>query len=248
MASAPALKPLSPPRNRDRIFFGGMAVAMAAAVFIGFARTYFLSWYFGTHATVSGGPLTAVVHVHAALFTAWVLLFITQTALVATNRVAVHRRLGIAGAALAAGMIVAGVAISIAAARRGAAPGGVSPQGFLVVPLGDIALFTLFVVTALFERRNKEAHKRLMLLAYTAVLVAGVARIPGVLALGPLWFFGLTYVPVLLLAAAYDLSTRRRVHAVYLWGGALLLLSVPGRLALAGTHAWQSFAGMLMGN
>jgi len=220
---------------------------MALAVFIGFARTYYLSSHFGTHATISGAPFTTVVHIHAALFTAWVLLFIVQTALIATHRVALHRRLGVLGATLAAGMIVAGIAISLSAARHGSAPPGVSPAGFLVVPFGDIALFTLFVVLALVQRRNKDAHKRLMLLAYTAILVAGVARIPGVLALGPLGFFSLTYIPVLLLAAGYDFFTRRRVHSVYIWGGALLILSVPARLALAGTQLWQSFAGMLMG-
>ncbi|MDP9268646.1 MAG: hypothetical protein M3P27_10050 [Acidobacteriota bacterium] len=247
MAAATAPKPISRPGARDRVFFSGMAIAMALAVFIGFSRTYFLSWFFGTHATVTGAPFTTVVHVHAALFTAWVLLFIVQTALVATRRVAVHRRLGVVGAALAAGMIVAGIAISIAAARRGAAPPGLTPEGFLVVPLGDTALFALFVVVALLQRRNKDAHKRLMLLAYTAIAVAGVARIPGVLAHGPLAFFSLTYIPVLLLGMSYDFFTMRRVHPVYLWGGALLILSVPVRLALSGTQLWQSFAGMLMG-
>src|SRR4051794_5225285 len=144
MATASALKPLTPVRNRDRVFFSSMAIAMALAVFIGFARTYYLSSYFGTHATVSGGPITTIVHVHAALFTAWVLLFIVQTALVATQRVAVHRKLGIAGAVLASGMVAAGLAVALGAARRGSAPPGLTPAAFLVVPLGDMALFTVF--------------------------------------------------------------------------------------------------------
>lgn len=247
MSTAPARAPLSLPRNRDRMFFGGMAIAMAMAVFVGFARTYFLSWFFGTHATISGRPFTTVVRLHAALFTAWVVLFLVQTALVATDRVAIHRRLGAAGAVLAGAMMVAGMSVAIAGARGGAAPPGLTPQAFLVVPLGDIALFAFFVVSALVQRRNKDAHKRLMLLAYTAILAAGVARIPGVLPLGPIGFYSLTFLPVLLLAVTYDFLTRRRVHAVYLWGGALLIVSVPLRLALAGTHVWQSFAGMLMG-
>lgn len=220
---------------------------MALAVFVGFSRTYYLSSYFGTHSTVSGGAITPLVHLHAALFTAWVLLFIVQTALVAVHRVAIHRRLGIFGAVLASAMIVVGVAMALAAARRGSSPPGLTPQAFLVIPLGDMALFALFVALALLQRLNKAAHKRLMLLAYVPLLVAGVARIPGVLPHGPLVFYGLTFLPVLLLGALYDWFTLRRVHAVYLWGGALLIASVPTRLALSGTQLWQSFAGTLIG-
>jgi hypothetical protein len=35
------------------------------------------------------------------------------------------------------------------------------------------------------------------------------------------------------------------VHPVYLWGGALLALSVPARLMLSGTAAWQAVARAL---
>lgn len=55
---------------------------------------------------MSGGPFTPLVHLHGALFTGWVLLFIAQTALAASHRVAVHRRLGMVGALLAAAMIL----------------------------------------------------------------------------------------------------------------------------------------------
>jgi hypothetical protein len=43
----------------------------------------------------------------------------------------------------------------------------------------------------------------------------------------------------------YDYVTRRRVHPVYLWGGALLVISVPLRLGLSTTSAWRGFAEML---
>jgi hypothetical protein len=247
MFTATASRPLSRLAAHDRIFFSGMAIAMALAVLIGFARTYYLSAFFGTNATISGGPFSNVVRVHALLFTAWVALFLVQTSLVATHRVAVHRRLGVAGGVLAAAMVVAGVTTALATARRGAAPPGVSPLAFLVVPMGDMVLFTVFVSAALWLRRDQEAHKRLMLLAYTAILVAAVARFPGVLERGPLWFFGLTFLPLLAIAALYDLRTRRRVHPVYLWGGALLIASVPLRLALAGTATWQRVAEVLVG-
>lgn len=229
----------------DRLFYGGMAVALGLTVFAGFAPTYYLRFFSGgPHATLSGAPFTALVHVHGALFTAWVLLFIVQTALVASRRVAVHRRLGVAGAVLAASMVVAGIFIAVTSAARGSAPPGADPLAFLIVPLFDMVLFAAFVSGALVMRRDKDAHKRLMLLAYVSLVVAAVARLPGVLPLGPLAFFGLSFLFVVV-AGIYDFVSRRRVHKVYLWGGALIALSVPARLLLSGTEAWRALAELL---
>lgn len=232
---------------RDRLFYGTMAIALAITTFAGFAPTYY--WRLvsgGTTTTLSGGPFTPAFHVHGALFTAWVLLFIVQTALISNRRVAVHRRLGIAGAVLAAAMVVAGVIVAVSSAARGSAPTGMTPLAFLVIPLFDLLLFAGFVSAALVARRNKEAHKRLMLLAYVSIITAAIARLPGVLPLGPPVFFGLSLLFVVA-GAIYDFVSRGRVHKVYLWGGAILVVSVPLRLALANTDAWQSFAKLLTG-
>jgi hypothetical protein len=248
MATTAASKPIALTRNAyDHVFYSGMAILMTLSVFTGFARTYYLSSLFGTNATFSGGPFSTIVRVHAALFTTWVVLFLTQTSLVATHRVVVHRRLGVAVAIVAAMMIVVGTATALNSARRGAAPPGIDPLAFLAIPLGDMAVFSSLIAVALVLRRHREAHKRLMLLAYTAILAAAVARFPGVLPLGPLWFFGLTFLPVLMLGATYDLTTRRGVHPAYIWGGALLILSVPVRLAISTTQVWHRMAAMLIG-
>ena len=71
-----------------------------------------------------------------------------------------------------------------------------------------------------------------------------MARLPGVLPLGPLAFFGLGY-SLVVVAAIYDLVSRRRVHKAYLWGGALMVASVPLRLAISDTGLWQAFARAL---
>jgi hypothetical protein len=229
----------------DRLFYGGMAITLALTVLTGFAPTYYLRFLGdGPRATLSGGPFTSLVHLHGALFTGWVLLFVVQTALVASHRVAVHRRLGVAGAVLAAAMVLVGTSTAIATAARGGAPPGVAPLAFLAIPIFDMVLFATFVTTALVMRRDKEAHKRLMLLAYITIIVAAVARLPGVLLLGPLAFFGLGYL-FIVVAMIYDFLSRRRVHKAYLWGGGLLVASVPLRLMISGTGVWLGFAEFL---
>ena len=238
--TAPASRSLDR-SSYDRMFYSGMAAFMALLVFAGFARTFYLRPLFGAPPTVTGAAvLTPLAQLHGAIFTLWVALFVMQTSLIASRRIAVHRRMGVAGVVLAAVMSVIGLMTAFAAARRGSAPPGLDAVTFLVVPVFDIVLFVGFVSAAVWRRKEKEAHKRLMLLAYSAIIPAAVARLPGVLALGPPGFT-LSFLP-LVGAAVYDHWSRGRVSSIYWWGIPLLVLSVPGRLAISATPLWRSFA------
>jgi len=231
----------------DRMFYSGVAIAMALTVLVGFGPTYYFAAFSDRPmATVNGGPMTLLVHAHGLLFTGWVLLFIAQTSLVAQHNVHLHRRLGVVGAALAGLMIVVGTVTALRSAARGGGPAGIEPLSFLIVPLTDMVLFGGFVGLALRLRRNREAHKRLMLLAYVSIMAAAVGRLPLVAALGqPLVVLGLA-LTFLFAGVVYDLVTRRRVHPVYLRGGALVVASVPLRLLVSQTTAWKAFAAALV--
>ncbi len=218
---------------------------MALTVLAGFGGTYYFRLLSGMPATLTGGSITPNIHLHALAFTSWVLLFVVQTGLVAAKRVKVHRRLGYASIALAATMIVVGVRTAIESAARGAAPPGVDALTFMAVPIFDIILFTGFVGAALLKRRDKESHKRLMLLAYVSIITAAVARLPGMLPLGPPAFFGASFLFVVA-GIVYDRVSRGRIHRVYKIGAPIIALSVPLRLAVSGTAAWQSFARWLV--
>jgi hypothetical protein len=231
--------------TNDRVFYGTVAISMALMAIVGFAPTFYLR-LFGDRpmATVTGRPFTPLIYIHAALFTAWVALFIVQTALISTRRVALHRRIGVGGALLAAAMIAVATMTALAAAKRASGPPGIPPLVFLAIPLFDMVMFTTFITAALALRRNKEAHKRMMLLAYVSIMGAPAARLPGVLPLGPLAFYGIAIV-FLAAGIVYDLLSRRRVHPAYVWGGTLLLASVPFRLAISGTATWMAIAQAL---
>jgi hypothetical protein len=201
----------------DRLFYSSMAILLALAVFAGFARTYYLPLFAGgPTATIAGLPFTPLVHVHGALFTAWALLFVVQTTLIAQRRVAIHRGIGVAGAVLASAMFLAGGAIRIWEARLLGGLDMTASLPMLVLGMNDMLLFAAFVTAAIVWRRNKEAHKRLMLLAYVCLLDAAVARIPGLP--GRHADYVLTLLPIAA-GMTYDLLTRGRVHPVYLWGG-----------------------------
>jgi len=231
-------RPLTP-AARDRRFFLIMASAIAVVVLVGFGPTFYLRPMF------TSAPMRAVFYVHGAIFTAWVALFVTQTALVSARRLDVHRKLGLAGGVLAVAMVVSGYAAAITSARRGfMVPGLPPPLVFLAVPFFDLLVFSTLVGAGLWLRRSPVAHKRLMLLSIVSVLTAAIARWPYVLPLGPLVFFGLTDLFVVALAW-HDRRSLGRVHPATLWGGLLLIASQVGRLVISGTAAWLAFATWL---
>jgi len=221
--------------RRDRLFFTGMALAGAVAIFVGFAPSYYLKAVYGTPA------LPPLVHLHGVLFTSWITLLVVQTSLIAFRRTDWHRRLGVGGGVLAAAMTIVGLATAIGSIRRGS-----SDLGFLVVPMGSVVVFPALVGAALLLRRKTGAHKRLMLIATTELLTAGVGGWPMIQTWGPLGFFGATDLFVVALVI-YDLMTRGRIHAATFWGGLFFIVSQPLRMSIAGTQAWLTFARWLTG-
>jgi uncharacterized membrane protein YozB (DUF420 family) len=230
-----------PDRRRDRWFFSGMAVAVLITVFAGFARSYYLGAFFGAP------RLTTLVHLHGIVFTSWVLLFLTQASLIAARRTDLHRRLGVAGAAIAVLMLVVGYLTAVEAARLGVTPpGGPPPLAFLSVPLGTLAAFAVLVGTGLYNRRRSETHKRLMLLGTIALLAPALARISRLLGTdGPPVAIGGTCLFVVA-CLLYDRAAHGRVHPAFLWGGLFLMISLPVRFAIGRSGAWLSFAEWLI--
>jgi hypothetical protein len=225
----------------DRWFFSGMAMLFLVTVLVGFARTYYLRAYF------QSPELDWVRHAHGAIFTAWLVLLIIQTTLVAARRTDVHRRLGVLGLALAIAMIVVGTATALLRARLiQLPPGAPPPLAFLTIPLGDLVVFAILFGLAYKWRRRLDFHKRLMLLATIAILPAAVARLPlaFIQEIGPLAFFGLADSFVIV-CALFDIATRGRVHPATLWGGLFLIVSHPLRLIIGTTPVWLSIAERL---
>ncbi len=225
----------------DHVFFSAMAILSAGTIIVGFSRQYYFRAFTGAP------PLPFFIHAHAVIFTSWLALFVTQSALVAGGRVDIHRRLGIAGAMLAALMLIVGVMTAVLAARSGylGVPGQEArdPETFLIVPLRDITFFSTFVALGLYFRRNAQRHKRLMLLAVVAGLMpAGVARLPGINRHLPA--IGVILLLFLLACPVYDFARYRRVYPAYLCGAVLSFLLLPPVLqpfAMA-SHSWTTFA------
>jgi hypothetical protein len=214
-------------------------------VFVGFSKAYYLRPLFDL------GPLYSdLVRFHAAVMTAWVMLFATQTWLVSSRRVKLHTKLGWAGVALAVLVLLTGYYVSIGAVAHQTAAdrGGIPPLVFLVVPIADLVLFVIFFGLAIVWRKRPADHKRLMLLSAANFLPPAAARFPvdALQALGPFWIFGL---PAVLTVAAliFDTWRNKKVNWTFAAGSALLIASFPLRLMIGGTDPWMRFAQWITG-
>jgi hypothetical protein len=224
---------------RDRVFFLGMSVAAAVVVLVGFAPTYYLRPRYGAES------LPLLLHVHGALFTAWITLAVVQTALIAAQRRSWHRALGVAGAVLAALVTAAGTMAGIVTARREASLGFEdAARAFLTIPLFSMAVFSGLVCAAIRARFNPQTHKRLMLLATISILDAPIARWPGAPgALGVALLVDLFVVIVIV----YDVGTIRRIPYASLWGGAAIFVNQALRDVIGRTDAWAALARTMVG-
>jgi FtsH-binding integral membrane protein len=160
-------------RNTERLFFTGMALALALALFLGFLPSYF-------HRSAELPALTPLYQLHGALFTAWVALFVAQTALVAGHRTDIHRTLGVAGVVLAVVVVVLGVTVSVETLRRNGTVARIDPRELFAIALGDIIAFGALVSAAFVQRRRAETHKRLMLLATISLVTPAARRCVGI--------------------------------------------------------------------
>src|SRR5690349_13269170 len=96
----------------DRRFFSAMAIVIAVSVFLGFAPTYFLKSIYGTPV------ISPFIHLHGALFTSWILLFLTQTLLVSARRTDVHKKLGWVCGGVAIAMVAVGFKVAYTFAKK----------------------------------------------------------------------------------------------------------------------------------
>ena len=237
---------IAAPRARwqsDRRFYSGMAAAMVAATFVGFAPTYYLSSFTGAPAL---GPL---VHLHGVVFSAWMLLFLGQNGLIAARRTNLHRRTGMATAAFAVVVVVVGVAVAIESGRLGHGPPDRHQESFLAFPLTNMLMFAALTALGVAYRNRAEYHKRLMLLATMGLVITPLARISRMAELPVFPPVGGMLLSDIFLAAlvAFDLRKNGRLHPVTLWAGGAYLASQPLRVMVGNSDAWQSFARILIG-
>jgi hypothetical protein len=231
-------------RLREKRIYLIAAILLPMIVLIGFGPTYYFKPF------ITAPPLSSyLVHIHGAIMTAWVLLYITQVFLVRTKNIRVHQSLGYLGIALAVLVVIAGFFTAIAAAKNGTPPPGLPPPlSFLAIPFFDLITFSVLFAAAVYYRKRPANHRRLMLVLAISLLPPAVARIAIAYfpSPGPLYFFGFP-TALCLIALFYDRWHSGKFNSVMVYAVIFLIASYPLRLMILGTDAWLAFANWLLG-
>ena len=223
----------------DRFFYLGMSLLVAAVVIFGFSHTI------GDNLLHPDRPRPLILPIHAMVFSAWVALFITQSALVRSSKRAWHRRLGIFGAVLGGILPALGIATALVMAHWHGAGDGTG-HAALSLPFNDMLTFSIDFGLAIHYRQRPEFHRRLMLMATCCLTGAAFARFPE--SMVPANGFYACIDLLILLGVLRDLFVTRRVHAVYRYGLPCMLVSqtIAQYLMLAAPAPWLAITHRIM--
>lgn len=95
----------------DRYFYLGMSLLVAAVAVSGFSHTI------GANLLHPDTRPPWILHIHALVFSGWVVLFVVQSALMRVSKPALHRRLGMFGAVMGSVLPVLGLATALVMRR-----------------------------------------------------------------------------------------------------------------------------------
>ena len=224
---------------RHPAFFPAMSAVLIVIVFLGFAPTYYLR--------PSDAPsLPVYLHLHGAALTLWFSLLLIQTGLIASHRRALHRQVGVGGAAVAAAIVCLTPFVVVWAVPK-FLTSGLPLQTVSLIVIGDlvaVVVFALLVGFAIRMRRVPATHSRLMLLASIPIVAPALGRMSIRLTGSPI--AGLVIQMALpLLLVAHDVVMTGRVHRATAWGTAAVVGSMLLTIGVANTEAARAFVRLL---
>jgi hypothetical protein len=233
----------------DRKFFLLYVLAAWGAIFVGFYPSV-TRRYLGQ----ADFPAPVILQVHVFAFTAWMCLLTAQIFLIRTGRHNIHKRLGVAGVVMVPILVITGVGAEIVS-QRFYSPKYPENLQFFIAPLVQMLVFLICATMALLLRRDSAAHKRLILLGTSMILVAAYNRWwgDGLYQMFGDGFWGMIVHNfagpnvLMAIAIAYDAVSRGRLHWVHSTMVPAILLAELATSIIYHHPAWPPIARKLVG-
>ena len=161
---------IAPLARREQTFYQKMSVGLVAFIVFGFAQ-------FEARGFVDPRALPLAIHLHAAMMVGWLALLVVQSTLVARDNLALHRRLGWAGAVLVTAIPPVAIVGVVAVMRAGIAPPFFTPAFYLSLVTIEATLFAAMVWLAIARRKQTAWHRRLMIGATVLLMEPALGRL-----------------------------------------------------------------------
>ncbi len=230
-------------RSFGFVLWGAICVVISL---VGFWPSYVAPIMAGTY--TDAAPLMPW---HVLSATLWLVLLVSQPALIQLGRVDMHRVFGLLGTLVAVGVVLTGIAVQIDVMAAHAARGDTAKAVFVpFFRLITLAIFAVCVGLALHFRRRPDWHKRLMILATFSLLEAPLGRVfanvlglPGIS--GPM--AAVSHTVLMLLFLLWDRRAHGRHHPATVRGTIIITLLVFGTAPIAFSGWWAQLAARLAG-
>lgn len=219
--------------TRDQSFWQKMALGLALFIIFGFIQ-------FSARGFVEIGKVPAYIHVHGVVMIAWLTLTVIQPWLVNRDNLALHRRLGWLGLALAAVVVVVGSYTGIRTVELQRQPFFFTLPYFLALTQVGIIAFAGLITAAVLRRRQTEWHRRLMLGATVLILEPALGRLlpmPLIMPWGE-WLALAFQLGALAIVMRHDRTAFGRIHPATITAALVVTLNHVIVELLAITPAW----------
>ncbi len=229
--------------KRKPSYFFVISIIGVLAAFIGFAKTFFFP--------LSQGNFKApwVVHVHGAFAFAWIILFFVQNFLIHKKNYRLHKRLGIAGIVIAAGVFITLFFVGLFSVEKQFAD-GIEASDYNDMPgiITGAILFFALVCAGISNRKRAAYHKRYLLLATIQMLWPAWFRFrhyfPGIP--NPEYWFGLVLpYSLIVFAWMWEYFKYGKVHPVLKWVGVFIIVEQTLEQLVYGSPPWRVLAKWL---
>ncbi len=223
---ATAAPPQGRPVEGTRVFTFLMFV-MAGVIIAGFS----LNLAMGR----SSFALPLAFHVHGLIFMGWLALALAQVVTIASGNIALHRQLGRIAWVWIPAMIAAGAMIILVSVRGSGGPFFFAQNEFLISNMAGLLVFGVLALWALRVRRHQGWHRRLMLVAMSALTGPGLGRLlPMPLLIPYAWPIAVSASFIFgVIAIIADWRAHGRVHPAYWWGMGINVGGFLASMALA---------------
>jgi hypothetical protein len=189
---------------------------------------------------------SSYTHMHAAMATLWILMLITQPAVIRARRMELHRRLGRFSYGVAAAVLISVILLAHSRIKGVDGPAYARQTFVLYLQMFLGALFAISYVMALVTKRNTALHARFMVCTSLTLIDPIFIRLLNwakpQLPFSYFWItFGLTdAIFLILIFLERKKPTGRMVFPVML--GVFALAQIPALLRLTNAPIWQAFA------
>lgn len=170
----PATAPAKKKKRPGLTPFGGsipIAVIGVVATFVGFAPTFFLRL----------SDVSTVHLVHGWTMTAWILLVLVQSLLIRSQQYSVHRILGWSSLALFVAMVLTSLQVMVIMLSGKSGLPFEAAKFFGYSDVIDMPLLLLSFGGAIYWRKNRHLHSRLMAITVLTSIVPALARMFNIL-------------------------------------------------------------------